>query len=191
MTTVETDLKPLKITCTSSDCGQQLHCFRKTRKMKPEEIGQCRSCGARLIDWDRVQKHNIFDAHFTFESLKIESIRHHFFHTPIDDAAQIHSRRKGRVALREAAFRRLRSSIGKALPARDGQQTPFEGNILFYAQHALACCCRTCLQYWHGIPKGTELSEDDIGYLVDLIMLFVAERLPTLPDEGENIRRRR
>ncbi len=35
----------------------------------------------------------------------------------------------------------------------DGRQTPREGNTIFYAQHATASCCRTCIEYWHGIPK--------------------------------------
>jgi hypothetical protein len=190
MTTAEAELKPLKIRCTSSDCEQQLHCFKKTRKMKPEQFGECRSCGVQLVDWQRVQQRDPADMQFTFASLKHEAIRHHFFHAPIDEAAQSHARRKGCLALREAAVERLRKSIGRAEPARDGRQTPFEGNILYYAQHALACCCRTCLEYWHGIPKGRELAEDEIAYLVELVMCFVAERLPALPDEGEYIPRR-
>jgi len=188
--TTAAELEPLKIRCTSSDCERQLHCFRKTRKMKPEQIGQCRSCGARLVDWQRLQRRDPADAEFTFESLKHEAVRHHFFHAPIDKAAQLHARRKGRLTLREAAAKRLRRSIGQAQPARDGRQTPFEGNILYYAQHALACCCRTCLEYWHGIAKDKELAEDEIVYLVDLIMRFVGERLPALPDEGERMARR-
>ena len=63
--------------------------------------------------------------------------------------------------MRELAERRLRQSVSKvygpgpnARPFRDGYQTPTHGDIVFYAQHALACCCRLCIRYWHGVPYG-------------------------------------
>lgn len=74
----EQPLKPLDIRCTRSECGSDLHCFKQTRKMARHQIGGCRTCGARLVDWGRVQHRDIGDAAFTFESLKHEWIRHHF-----------------------------------------------------------------------------------------------------------------
>jgi Domain of unknown function (DUF4186) len=44
-------------------------------------------------------------------------------------------------------------------PARDGKQTPYRGHPVFVAQHATACCCRGCLEKWHGIPRGHRLTE--------------------------------
>ncbi len=44
-------------------------------------------------------------------------------------------------------------------PLRDGKQTPYHGHPVFVAQHATACCCRGCLEKWHGIPRGHRLSE--------------------------------
>lgn len=184
-------LELLAVACTKSDCDADLHCFKKTRKMTPDQVGECRSCGAKLIEWERVQRRNPDDAAFTFASLKREWIRHHTWHTPIDERAVLHARRKGRAGLQDAALKRLRSSVGMAQPFRDGVQTPMEGNILYYAQHALACCCRTCIEYWHGIPKGVPLTEDQLAYFARLIMLFVDERLPGLTEAGEKIPRRR
>jgi hypothetical protein len=63
------------------------------------------------------------------------------------------------------------------------------GNILYYAQHATACCCRTCMEYWHAVPKGRQLTDAEIDYFTDLLMQFVAERMPHLPDQPEKIPR--
>lgn len=189
-----TDIKALpllNIRCTHSECDQDLHCFKQTQKMVPDQIGTCRSCGLHLIDWNRVQHRDIYDANFTFQSLRHEWIRHHFWHKPIDEAAELHARRKGWHKMREAAEKRIRQSVGEAAPFRDGVQTPKQGNVLYYAQHALACCCRSCMEYWHGIPKGRVLTEEEIQYFVELMMLFIAERMPSLTEDGEKIPPRR
>jgi len=183
-------LEPLAIRCTHSECESDLHCFKQTRKMVASQIGECRSCGARLVDWDRVQQRDLADVDFTFQSLKYEWIRHHYWHMPIDEVAERHARRKGRVGMRIAAERRVRQSVGPEEPFRDGVQTPKQGNLLYYSQHALACCCRSCMEYWHGIPKGRPLSDEEIGYFVELIVRYVDDRLPTLSEIGETIPRR-
>lgn len=178
--------KPLKVTCTSSDCGSNLHCFKKSREMAESELGNCRSCGADLIDWKRVHRRDVEDAAFVFNSLKYEMIRHLYWHLPIDLRAENHARRKGILKLREFAVKRLTKYLVPDY-AYDGRQTPTEGNIVYYAQHALACCCRTCLEYWHGIPKTAELTSEDINYFANLIMLYVNERLPNLTQAGEKV----
>lgn len=180
-------LKPLKITCTSTDCEQGLHCFKKSREMAEVDRGKCRACGADLIDWKRVHTKDVNDASFTFAALKNELVRHHFWHKPIDQKAVNHARRKGRPGLQGAARHRLEKSVGAATPARDGYQTPLEGNVIYYAQHALACCCRKCMEYWYGIPRGVALTEQQLDYFVELIMLFVRDRLPDLPNEGQKV----
>lgn len=179
--------KPLKITCTSSDCENGLHCFKKSKKMSESEHGQCRSCGADLIDWERVHKRDARDADFTFEALKFEMVRHAFWHKEVDIKTGNHARRKGRTNLRNDAKRRLQNYIAPINNPYDGRQTPYDGNIIYYAQHALACCCRTCLEYWHDIPKTKSLSEKQINYLVELIVMYINERIPNLTEDGETI----
>jgi hypothetical protein len=98
-----------------------------------------------------------------------------------------HARRKGRVALIDAARTRLEKYIAPADPVRDGRQTPFDGNAIFYAQHATACCCRTCLEYWHAIPKGRPLTGGEVDYCLELIELYLQQRLPHLPDGPEKV----
>jgi hypothetical protein len=183
-------LPPLEVTCTTSDCEADLHCFKfHSKKMKPSDKGSCRACGITLIDWDRVHARDATDIEHTFSELKHEFIRHYFWHKTIDERADKHARRKGRILLAEAARQRLLSSVAKAEPVRDGFQTPKDGNILFYAQHATACCCRTCMAYWHNIPQGRALNDAEIRYFTELMMRFVAERMPRLRDDPERIPR--
>lgn len=190
--TDDLDLEPLKVTCTMSDCDSDLHCFKfSSRSMAVADKGKCRKCGVALVDWERVHERNLDDVKHTFAQLKREYIRHHFWHKTVDEKADKHARRKGRVKLRCAARIRIQNSIGAALPARDGQQTPMEGNIIYYAQHATACCCRTCLEYWHAIPKGRELTNAELDYLTELAMIYIDEKMPHLQDVPERIPRRR
>lgn len=82
---------PLDIKCTSTDCDNDLHCFKQLKKMTPDQRGKCRACGANLIDWKRLHRRDRGDAAHTFEALQHEMIRHHFFHRPVDDAAMMRS----------------------------------------------------------------------------------------------------
>ena len=47
------------------------------------------------------------------------------------------------------------------------------GHPVFISQHATATCCRGCLEKWHHIPKGRKLSNDEIDYVVDVIMKWI------------------
>ena len=183
-----TELKPLKISCTASDCESGLHCFKATRALiRADQKGVCRSCGVDLIDWERIHDCNIEDADFTFTSLEHEFIRHHFWHEEFDEKALNHARRKGRAKLYEAARHRLEKSVGRAADAFDGRQTPFKGNTIHYAQHAVAACCRTCIEYWHGFERDRPLTERELSYLFGLVVRFLGARLPDLPDPPQKV----
>ena len=175
-------LPPLDIKCTSADCENELHCFKQLKKMTEEQRGKCRYCGADLVDWDRLHVRDVGDVAYTFAALKNEMIRHYFFHKEIDEKAIRHAQRKGRILLKQAVRHRLARYLGPAEPARDGRQTPSEGNAIFYAQHATATCCRTCLGYWHDIPKGRELTAEERAYCAGLVDCFLDDRLPDLAD---------
>jgi hypothetical protein len=184
-------LEPLDITCTSSDCAQGLHCFKATKKMLARnEGGKCRACGADLVDWKRVHKKDVADAAHTIKMLEYELIRHHFWHVEIDERAVNHARRKGKAGMHAAAEQRIRTSVG-VKNSFDGRQTPKEGNALYYAQHATACCCRKCIEEWHGIPQDRALTEEEIQYMTELCVLYINQRLPQLTEHGENVPRRR
>ena len=115
---------PLDIRCTSTDCNNDLHCFKQLKKMTPDQRSKCRACGTDLVDWKRLHRRDRSDAVHTFEALQHELIRHHFFHRPVDEGAMRHARRKGRIALKAAARDRLRKYLAVAEPPRDGRQTP-------------------------------------------------------------------
>jgi hypothetical protein len=44
---------------------------------------------------------------------------------------------------------------------------------VFIAQYATATCCRGCLEKWHQIPKDRTLNDDEIAFIVDLIMTWI------------------
>ena len=186
MTTLQRP-EPLDITCTSSDCKNDLHCFKSTRQMAAKQRGTCRSCGADLVDWSRVHRRDQEDTAYTFAALRYELIRHHHWHTVIDERAIRHAKRKGRRKLVDAARHRLLKYLAPSSPPRDGYQTPFTGNTIYYAQHAVATCCRTCLEYWHGIPKGRELRPEELEYSLRLVTMYLEQRLPELDEYPQKV----
>jgi hypothetical protein len=190
--TTSSTLPKLEISCTSADCVHDLHCFRSTKRLRSEGLaGACRICHAQLIDWNRVHGRDLADVQHTFDALRQELIRHHFWHAALDETAINHALRKGRRNLAEAAAQRIEKSVGAAEPPRDGRQTPFGGNVLYYAQHATASCCRTCIEYWHAIPSDRPLTIEERGYLTELVMRFVDERMPDLPEGPTHVPPRR
>jgi hypothetical protein len=165
---------PLPDACTEG------HVFRPPRDEPP---GACQRCGLDTVDWARLHRRDSADWQYALTWLQNEQLRRPQWEGPIDDRA-VERYHKTHGRLRELVQRRLRQSVGKvygsgpgARPYRDGYQTPTHGDIIFYAQHALACCCRRCIRYWHGIPYGRNLSDDEIGYFADLILRFVAYRM--------------
>ena len=67
--------------------------------------------------------------------------------------------------------------LAPAEPDKDGRQTPYRGHPVFVAQHATATCCRSCLQRWHQIPRGRELSRQERGYVVEVICRWIGREL--------------
>jgi hypothetical protein len=131
-----------------------------------------------------VQARSIGDIRHTFDSLSKEWIRHEFWERPFDQHAINHARRKGMRAMKTVeAVKRIRQSVGAAHHPSEGRQTSLAGNVLFYAQHAVAACCRRCIEYWHGIPMGAPLAEDEVAYLTSLVTLYLERRLPELNED--------
>ena len=57
---------------------------------------------------------------------------------------------------------------------KDGKQTPMKQvHPVFIAQHATGTCCRGCLEKIHSIKKGIELTDDEINYIVEIIMKWI------------------
>jgi hypothetical protein len=184
-----------KIRCTMTACGDGLHCYRLTRRLaQVVGPGSCRECKRPLVSLDRTGRRDLSDVDHTFAALQTEAIRHYFWHAPFGQKALDYAHRAGRLTLHERIPNRIRSRIGKAEPFRDGTQTPVSAgraDALDFALHAIAACCRTCAYYWHGLPKGRPLTDEEIGYLSELARRYLDARLPELPEEGQRVPPRR
>ena len=75
-------------------------------------------------------------------------------------------REKGVDVVMEHARGFIAQRLAPAQPANDGKQTPWKGHPVFVAQHATACCCRSCLSKWHGIAKGHELTDEERAHVL-------------------------
>ena len=87
---------------------------------------------------------------------------------------------KGMDKVREHACDFIRKRLAPAEIANDGKQTPMRGHPVFVAQHATATCCRGCLEKWHHIPKGRELTEIEQEYVVNVIMEWISREMKKL-----------
>lgn len=182
------ETKPLgRVKCSSHDCERDLHCFRRQRPVRQSyRNGSCFACGVDLIDWARIDKKNLKDVNYTFGAIQKEMIRHVYWHNKIDEKALQSARKKGLDQLTVDAEKRIIRCVSPASKDifRDGTQTPFTGNVIYYAQHGTATCCRKCAEEWHGIPRDRTLTSDEIRYMVQLIMLYIKKRVPGLEDDG-------
>jgi hypothetical protein len=97
------------------------------------------------------------------------------FHLRGREAALVELR--GREAIRRHAGELIGKRLAPALPYKDGKQTPYRGHPVFVAQHATATCCRSCLERWHEIPRGRELSAGERSYVVDVIWRWIEREL--------------
>jgi Domain of unknown function (DUF4186) len=88
---------------------------------------------------------------------------------------------RGMPVIREHAADLIHQRVAPAAPRKDGKQTPYRGHPVFVAQHATATCCRTCLERWHEIPKGRELSAEEQAYVVDVIARWIERELAATP----------
>ena len=84
---------------------------------------------------------------------------------------------KGLETIKDHAFQFIIDRVAPDFPKNDGKQTPMRGHPVFIAQHATATCCRKCIQKWHGFEKGRALSDDEVQFIVALIMGWVEEQL--------------
>jgi hypothetical protein len=84
---------------------------------------------------------------------------------------------RGMETVRRHAGEIVAKRVAPAAPAKDGRQTPYRGHPVFVAQHATATCCRACLERWHEIPRGHELTPDEQGYVVDVICRWIGGRM--------------
>ena len=67
----------------------------------------------------------------------------------------------------------------------DGKQTPYrQVHPVFIAQHACGCCCRGCLERIHNIPKNKELTDEELQYIVKIIMTWIKKEMENGVENG-------
>lgn len=93
------------------------------------------------------------------------------FHLKTKDIEYID--KKGLDAIEDHAYDFINKRLKPRNIPNDGKQTPMRGHPVFIAEHATATCCRGCLNKWHGISKNRELTEEEVDYIVKVIMTYI------------------
>ena len=98
-----------------------------------------------------------------------------------------HLNKKMKEYVQEKGWDKIRSDARDLITKRiapknlnnDGKQTTMrQVHPVFIAQHATGCCCRGCLEKIHDIKKGHELSNEEIDYVVNVIMMWIQREMP-------------
>ena len=84
---------------------------------------------------------------------------------------------KGLRTITQHAYDFINERLKPASIKNDGKQTPMKGHPVFIAQHATATCCRGCLEKWHKIPKGRELTNNEVNYIVALLLEWIKREM--------------
>jgi len=88
-----------------------------------------------------------------------------------------YAKQKGRGEIEKHTYDFINKRLAPENIPNDGKQTPMRGHPTFIAQHATATCCRGCLYKWHKIPKGKDLTNEQIDYIVKVIMTWIDKEM--------------
>lgn len=115
-----------------------------------------------------------------FSALQASTFRQSF-HLRGKDLAYL--QQKGLPSVLGHAQDFIAKRLQPAFIANDGKQTPFRGHPVFVAQHATACCCRGCLEKWHGIARGRELSTDEVRHVLKVLERWLEKEARVVPPQ--------
>lgn len=120
------------------------------------------------------QRH--YDLDSLFERLAKSTFRSSFYLNAKDRAIIAD---KGMDTIRLHARQIIARRLAPAFISNDGRQTPMRHGTspVFIAQHATGCCCRGCLEKWHGIPRGRALTADEQDYTVAVVMEWIRRKI--------------
>ncbi len=119
------------------------------------------------------------DYDYVLSKIKKSSFRSKFFLSKKDKEYVL---QKGIDTIKKHTEDFIINRLAEENPKNDGKQTPMKGHPTFIAQHATATCCRGCLYKWHHIEIGKRLTQEEIQYIVNIIMLWINEQM-----EKENL----
>lgn len=166
VTSVRNDLTvpPRRIIKHPHDCKSNKHYF-----IYDGTSTRCEFCGYKFKYADILNTFPDYDA--VKEYMKESLWNEEWLSAPLDKTAE--SKLPG--VTREKIKRILDKSI-RVCRQNDGIQTPYSGNPVFYAQHALGLCCRKCLEKFYGLRKDETLTDEALDYFTDLIFKFIEEK---------------
>jgi hypothetical protein len=84
---------------------------------------------------------------------------------------------KGMNTIRCHAYDFIYKRLASKNIVNDGKQTPMKGHPVFISMHATGTCCRGCLYKWHHIMPNQDLSEEEIYYIVSVIMKWIERQM--------------
>lgn len=175
-------------------CERGLHTYHKSPAANDRGNPVCKLCGDDCIDWDRLHRRDTRDVEFTIAQLQTDRFRSSWWMKDVDPTAVRRAIRLGPDGIVDAVRRRVFQSVGRVYELPNGRLQPYNDGgqttdkvgkmtIVHYGQHATATCCRKCIEVWHGIPQGRELTKDEQEYIVALLMVYVTYKLPQLKSE--------
>jgi hypothetical protein len=184
------DLPIINIKCGDSDCANGRHAFndrdykRLGQGRHHLQAGVCKSCGAAPVDFSRTHERDEDDIEYLVEALQFELIRYEFWNREFNETSLTRAKQLGRTRLYSQISGELERIVGpvaeagwafKLVPTAPDKMT----DVIQYAQHAVAACCRRCIHEWHGIPNDHTLTKKELGYLSSIVKRYLEERLPT------------
>lgn len=95
----------------------------------------------------------------------------------LSDKDKLYVREKGMDVIKSHAFDFINKRLSGEIIENDGKQTPMRGHPVFIAQHATATCCRGCLYKWHKINNNHALTDEEIDYIVEVIMKWISNQM--------------
>lgn len=85
---------------------------------------------------------------------------------------------KGLDKIEKDAYEIINKRLKSQNIPNDGKQTPMKQvHPVFIAEHATGTCCRGCLSKIHHIEKNKELNNDEIDYVVEVIMRWIKKEV--------------
>lgn len=97
------------------------------------------------------------------------------FHLKPKDYSYIND--KSLDIIKKHAYDFINQRLKDVTKVNDGKQTPMKGHPVFIAQHACALCCRGCLEKWYHISKEKILNGEEINFIVNVIMAWIAKEM--------------
>lgn len=123
------------------------------------------------MTFEEYQEREIDEVFFRLAKSKFRSRFH------LSDKDKNYVLEKGLDVIRQHAYDFVSHRLAMRDISNDGKQTPMRGHPVFIAQHATATCCRGCLFKWHHIPMNKELSNDEINYVIRVIIKWIENKV--------------